>query len=244
MKSGSNTYRLVVMQSTNINTMFITTKSGSLDAVNNSTNHTVSDSGQIVYVDTNGNAQSVGLTQIKGRGNSSWEAAQRLFYKYPYNIKLESKVALYGMKKSKKWCLLANDFDQSLLRNKFIYDVAQDAGLAYTPDNEYADVYQNGRYIGNYLVTSKIEVDKNRVNITDLEEATEGLNDRALENYSRGGSTSGASANTRKYYNIPNNPANITGGYLLEFELDERYPGEASGFVSEKCQPVVVKSPE
>jgi len=244
VKAGSKSYNLTVMQSQNINTMFITTESGSLDAVNSSSDKSVKDSGSIVYVDTKGNAASVALAQIKGRGNSSWEAAQKLFYKYPYNIKLDTKVALFGMKKSKKWCLLANDFDQSLIRNKFIYDIARDAGAAYTPECEYADVYQNGRYIGNYLVTSKIEVDKNRVNVSDLEGETEEVNSQDLDKYSRGGDTSSVSANTYKYVNIANNPSDITGGYLLEFELDERYPDEISGFVSSKRQQVVVKSPE
>lgn len=244
VKAGSKSYNLTVMQSQNINTMFITTASGSLDAVNKSADKSVKDSGDIVYVDTKGNAASVTLAQIKGRGNSSWEAAQRLFQKYPYNIKLDTKVALFGMKKSKKWCLLANDFDQSLIRNKFIYDIARDAGAAYTPECEYADVYQNGRYIGNYLVTSKIEIDKNRVNVSDLESETEEVNSQDLDKYSRGGDTSSVSANTYKYVNIPNNPSDITGGYLLEFELDERYPNEISGFVSSKRQQVVVKSPE
>lgn len=242
VKSGSATYSLVVMKSENINTMFITTESGNLDAVNASKSNT--DSGEMVYVDKKGKAEQVGLEQIKGRGNSSWKAAQQLFYKYPYNIKLDSKVKLFGMEKSKKWCLLANDFDQSLLRNKFVFDLAEDAGLAYTPEREYADVYQNGRYIGNYLVTSKVEIDSKRVDIYDLEGETEDINSEDLEDYSRGGSVTSASAGTYKYYNIPNNPEDISGGYLLEFELDERYPDEASGFVSNRRQQVVVKTPE
>lgn len=242
VKAGSTEYKLTVMKSENINTMFITTESGSLDLVNASKSN--KDYGEIVYVDKKGKAQQVELEQIKGRGNSSWEAAQQLFYKYPYNIKLASKTKLFGMEKSKKWCLLANDFDQSLIRNKFVFDLAEDAGLAYTPEREYADVYQNGRYIGNYLVTSKVEVDSNRVDIYDLEGATEEVNSKDLDSYSRGGTTSGAGAGTYKYYNIPNDPEDITGGYLLEFELDERYPNEVSGFVSNRRQQVVVNSPE
>ena len=218
IQSGSNSYSLTVMQSTNINTLFITTKSGSLDEVNKSKAN--KDSGNIVYVDKKGNAATVALDQIKGRGNSSWEAAQKLFYKYPYNIKLGKKTALFGMKKSKKWCLLANDFDQSLIRNKFIYDIAQDAGLKYTPESEYADVYQNGKYIGNYLVTSKIEVDSNRIDVYDLEGNTEAANDKPLDSYSRGGSINSVSADTYKYVNIPNEPAD-----LADKDSKEQYGG-------------------
>lgn len=244
VKSGSKSYTLRVYHSTNINTMFITTKSGSLDNVNASTTHSVSDSGNVVYVDEKGNAQKVGLEKIKGRGNSSWEAAQKLFYKYPYSLKFDEKVSLYGMGKSKKWNLLANDFDQSLIRNKFVYDLAKDAGLQYTPDCEFADVYQNGRYIGNYQVTSKVEVASKRVNVTDLEEATELVNSKSLDSYSKSATSSGVTPGSYKYVNIPNDPEDITGGYLLQYELDERYGKEFCGFVSSKRQPVVLKGPE
>ena len=47
-----------------------------------------------------------------------------------------------------------------------------------------------------------------------------------------------------KWINIPNDPVDITGGYLLELEFASRYNDEISGFVSNHGQWVVVKSPE
>ena len=44
--------------------------------------------------------------------------------------------------------------------------------------------------------------------------------------------------------NIPNNPENITGGYLLEYDLPDRYVKEVSGFVTSRNQTIVVKAPE
>ena len=240
-KSGNSTYTLKVYKSNSINTVFFTTENGSLDYVNEKKGN--KDKGTFLCVDTDGNIVEEELKEIKGRGNSSWEAAQKLFQKYPYNIKLDGKVKLFGMKKSKKWCFLANDFDQSLLRNKFVYDLADVAGMDYSPEGELADVYQNGRYIGNYLVTSKIEIDSNRIDIYDLEGETEDLNGD-LEKFSRGGDTTSVTAGKNKYVNIPTDPEDITGGYLLEFELDERYCSEISGFVTKKRQPVVIKQPE
>lgn len=46
-----------------------------------------------------------------------------------------------------------------------------------------------------------------------------------------------------KGYEIPNNPDDITGGYLLEFD-DYRYYSEPSGFVTKRGQRVTIKSPE
>lgn len=247
LTANNNEYKIKVYQSENINTMFITTASGSLDAVNKSTKHTATDSGTIVYVDKKGKAANVELAQIKGRGNSSWNATQEIaaFCKYPYNLKLGKKTSLYGMAKSKKWALLANNFDQSLIRNKLIFDMAADAGMPYTPESEFVDVYQNGRYIGNYLITSKVDVESTRVDIPDLEGETEKVNGvEDLSVYSRGGDVYSTSPGTYKYYNIPKNPSDITAGYLLEFDLDERFTESASGFVTNKGQQINVESPE
>ncbi|MBQ1689043.1 MAG: hypothetical protein II073_07170, partial [Lachnospiraceae bacterium] len=79
LKAGNSSYSLVVMKSENINTLFIGTDSGSLDQVNECKSNT--DKGTVVYVNTTGKTEEIGLDQIKGRGNSSWEAAQKLFYK-------------------------------------------------------------------------------------------------------------------------------------------------------------------
>ena len=247
LTANNNEYKIKVYQSENINTMFITTASGSLDAVNKSAKHTATDSGTIVYVDKKGKAANVELAQIKGRGNSSWNATQEIaaFCQYPYNLKLGKKTSLYGMAKSKKWALLANNFDQSLIRNKLIFDMAADAGMPYTPESEFVDVYQNGRYIGNYLITSKVDVESTRVDIPDLEGETEKVNGvEDLSVYSRGGDVYSTSPGTYKYYNIPKNPSDITAGYLLEFDLDERFTESASGFVTNKGQQINVESPE
>ena len=257
----NTSYSLVVMKSNNINTMFLTTSTGNLDAVNNSQKHTVSASGEIVCVDKAGNIESGVLDSIKGRGNSSWKACyEGNFEKRPYGLKVyklnekgkKKGIPVFGMEAAKKWCLLANDFDQALIRNKFVYDLCEDAGMAFTPESEFADVYANGRYLGSYLVTNKVEVNDTSVDITDLEEKTTDATGKEAEEFANNRSVSkgglyDVTEGAYKYVNGPTDPADITGGYLLEFELDdkgERYDQEISGFVSNRRQPVVIKSPE
>ena len=61
----------------------------------------------------------------------------------------------------------------------------------------------------------------------------------------KNGAVEGASVKgSRKWTDIPNDPADITGGYLLEYEKDYRYGDEPSGFVTYNGQPIVIKSPE
>ncbi|MBR0509282.1 MAG: CotH kinase family protein [Clostridia bacterium] len=236
--SGSaGDYSVRVLQATSA-AVFITTESGSMDAVNADKEY--KDPGSVVIVDDEGNLQYSGaLDYIKGRGNSTWELDKK-----PYNIKLNKKANLFGMGKSKKWCLLAGFTDDSKLRNCLGYDYSKALGNALTSDVVLADLYCNGEYMGAYSLTEKVEIGENRIDIYDLAGATEDVNDRALEEYPLAGSQTSRAAGTYKYANIPNNPADITGGYLLELEKPLRYLDEPCGFVSPCGQPVVVKEPE
>lgn len=99
---------------------------------------------------------------IKGRGNSTW-----LDPKKPYNIKFDSKTDVLGMGKAKKWCLIANYCDLSLVRNYLAYDIARNIGCDFTMDCRLVNLYINEEYIGLYLLTEKVEIGKTRVDIDD-----------------------------------------------------------------------------
>ena len=105
-------------------------------------------------------------------------------------------------------------------------------------------MYANGQYIGNYLLTEKIEIDKERVNILNLEEQMELMNkEKALEEYEFFMEQQGRLFST-KGYRIEKQPEDISGGYLLEIEVSDRYGLEASGFMTSRMQPVVFSSPK
>lgn len=234
--SGSE-QKLRIVRSANIPSMFIATESGSLSAIH--ANKEYKEPGELTVVKADSTIDYAGsLKHIKGRGNATWGYAKK-----PYNIKLNKAADLLGMGKEKGWCLLANYTDRSLLRNRIVYDLAEEVGIPFTMDSRNIDLYINGNYMGSYLLTEKIEIGENRVDIVDLEGATEDVNDAELETYSRGGSN-GWAAGTQKWVNIPNDPEDITGGYLLEVELNDRYAAEVSGFVTAGRQSVVIKYPE
>lgn len=233
------TTKIYVKKSSNVPSMFISTASGSLEDIHADKEH--KEKGDMLLLREDGTQDYKGaLKHIKGRGNVTWE-----YNKRPYNIKLEKSADLLEMGKAKGFCLLANYLDTSLLRNKIVYDLAEETGIDFTMDSRSLDLYLNGEYKGTYLMTEKVEIDKNRVNVTDLEKATEEANgeDADLESYPAGGSGAYA-VNTRKWKEIPNDPADITGGYLIEVELDERYAKEACGFVTKRGQAVTMKAPE
>lgn len=238
--SDSNTFNLTFMKSENIASIFMSTESGTMANINASPGHTLSETGYAKIMSANGQAEFSGaLTQVKGRGNSSWQLDKK-----PYQIKLKDSANLFGMGSHKTWILITNHTDKSMLRNTIAYHMADKIGLSYSPKSVFADLYANGNYLGTYTIGEKTEVGSSRVEVTDLEALTEGKNSGKLSSYARGGSTQSTAAGTYKYYDIPSNPENITGGYLLEFDLPHRYMEEPCGFVTQRGQCIVIKSPE
>ncbi len=235
----SPAYSLEVMYTSKIPALFLETDSGTLDQLHATKDY--SESGTALFLDGKGHKYFEGnIEEIHCRGNSSFEDTD----KKSYTIKLEQKTDLFGMGSAKKWILIANAFDNTLLRNTTAFAIAKLLNLAYTPDAQYVDVYANGNFLGNYLLTEKIEVGKNRVSVRDLEEEVKTLNDNMpldsmeffMEPQGRLFSTKG--------YRIPEEPDNISGGYLLELDSSDRYGLEASGFLTSRMQPVVFASPK
>ena len=97
---------------------------------------------------------------IKGRGNSTWG-----YPKKPYTIKFNEKQTLLGMPAAKKWVMLANYRDRTLMRNAVAFELAKRTSLAWTPSGQFVDVFLNGVFKGNYYISEKIEVKKNRLEV-------------------------------------------------------------------------------
>ena len=203
-------------------------------------------SAQALMLDAEGNTVYDGsIEKVTAHGNSSWDYSK----KKPYNIKLPKKADLFGMGKAKKWVLLSNYLDHSMLRNKLTEEMCRTAGMEYTMDSVFVDLYTDNQYAGTYQLCEKVQIQKNRVNITDLEEETEKLNENDLKNYIRkvvGADTAlDYMENSYKYFDIPNDPDDITGGYLLQLVQWNRYGIKAdSGFVTSRGQAVSVEGPE
>jgi hypothetical protein len=78
---------------------------------------------------------------------------------------------MLGMPADKSWVLLANYSDKTLMRNYLAFEFSRRFGLAYTPQSHFVEVYLNGAYNGNYLLTELIQVDEHRLNIDELEKS-------------------------------------------------------------------------
>jgi len=104
-----------------------------------------------------------GTGRIRGRGNSTWE----WYDKKPYKFKLDEKSKLLGLEKARNWNLMANYRDVTDLMNALAFETARCLGMPYTNHTRFVEVFLNDEYVGLYHLTEKIEIGKNRVNISD-----------------------------------------------------------------------------
>lgn len=105
-----------------------------------------------------------GSMSIKGRGNSTWG-----YPKKPYALKLDSKANVLGMPKHKRWILLANWKDRTLLRNEAAFWLSRQTGLPYTVRGQFVELEFNGKHAGNYYLCEQIKIGKDRVNIDEMD---------------------------------------------------------------------------
>ena len=101
--------------------------------------------------------------QIKGRGNSSW--GQR---KKPFTIKFAEKTKLCGLKKGKRWNLMANAQDVTEMMNAVIFKAGRMLSAPYQPHSVPLELYMNGQYMGCYALTEHIGIHNNCVDEDDF----------------------------------------------------------------------------
>ena len=153
------------------------------------------------YLNINGKA-----IQIRGRGQSSWEQ----FDKKSYKIKFDTKTEVLGMTPNKKWVLIANHPDKTLMQNHIAMTMGSVLdNLAFTPHQYLVDVFFNGEYLGVYTIGEQLEVKNGRVDI----EPEEG--DDSLAFLIELGGRDDDALNPPKYYTV---------GYLRNFTI--HYPEE------------------
>ncbi len=104
-------------------------------------------------------------TSVKLRGNSSMYSEKK-----SYKLKFGEKQNLLhiGDGKGKTWCLISNCYDGSLLRNLTVYHFAELLdNISYSPNCRSVELYVNHEYQGVYLLCEDVNINKNRVAISE-----------------------------------------------------------------------------
>ena len=242
----------------------------------NATKSNVGANGQLAKVNANGDVTvTADVKKMKGRGNTSWGAAvdgNAATDKKPYNITLDKKATLIdGLDyNEKKWCLIANNYaDFSGVNNYMAYTMYQEIGGNSAMHVEPVDLYVNGEYRGIYLVTDKVEIGTNRVNVTAPDYSTEkGTSESQVRVIVDNYDTHFVTNADVKYWQGAKNGATVTpaandealkagvlayayaseqtlkkaGGYVLE--VSHQYTDEAGWFITNHGVMISFKEPE
>lgn len=114
------------------------------------------------FCDKNGDFISEHIISIKGRGNSTWDQ-----YKKPYTLKLNKKASFWGLPEHKRWVLLANAYDRTMMRYDIAFYIAKQTELEWTPSGDYVELNLNNQHLGTYYLCEQIKIDKNRINLSE-----------------------------------------------------------------------------
>ena len=230
-------FTFCIMQSANLPTVFMETDSGTIENIwadkeieENGKIRLVSQDGELLYTG--------GLKSVKARGNYSFNN----YDKKPFSITLKEEISLLGLGTGQKYVLLSNASDPTLIRNDIARKLEAALGAEYDNIGRFVDLYANGDYLGNYYLCENIEIGEERIEVTDLEDQMDLIyrksNYESFEEYD---------SNYTRARHMDGLPEDITGGYLVEREFEDRYKLEywenPSGFVTEGGEHFFVKSP-
>lgn len=159
--SDSGTFTLTFMQSQNLPSVFISTATGSLDYMHASREH--KEPGSFACILPDGQLDSQGaLSSVRCHGNFSFLAVD----KKSYQIFFEENTSVLSMGAASRYILQANALDITRMRNGIVYSYCQDVGIPYSVDTSYVDLYFNGEYAGNYLLCERVEIGKDRIDLS------------------------------------------------------------------------------
>lgn len=254
------TQSLCLLFSANIRSLYLTSADPENEGrawLDDCKKHEKSTTGSITLLRADGSVTHSGeLSMIRGRGNTTWgnypldSETELEVDKKPYQVKLEEKVDLLDtgdpQEANKRWVLMADVFDGTLLHNRISYDLAREMGQESAPHCQPVDLYYDGEYRGLYLLSEKVEVDEGRVDITDYEQIIEKLNKKAgidLDSLTQTTLTNRYGQTLVALDGVEDADATNLGGYLLELDTSY-YTDEKAYFNLTNGMVFTVKNPE
>lgn len=103
------------------------------------------------------------------RGNVTQQMPKKSFA-----VKLDKKSGVLDMAPHKRWVLLANWKDRTLMRNSVAFGIAKtfkevfpNDGIAWNPSGQHVELVYNGVHVGTYYLCEQIKIDGNRLDIND-----------------------------------------------------------------------------
>ncbi len=130
---------------------------------------------QITVYNTDGSVDCAVAGGVRLRGNTS-----KVYPKKPFALKFNEKKSVLGMPEHKRWVLLANWLDHSMIRNSVAFDIAYvmeyawrasggaiEPGVPWNVHGQNVELVIDGHHVGNYYLCEQIKIDENRLNLTN-----------------------------------------------------------------------------
>ena len=117
------------------------------------------------------------LASTRVRGNVSQKMPKK-----PFAVKLDKKSGIFlndsdqtnDLPAHKRWVLLANWSDRTLMRNAIAFGIADifkqtfpNDGIGWNPSGQFVELVYNGVHVGNYYLCEQVKIDGNRLDISD-----------------------------------------------------------------------------
>lgn len=144
-------YTLRILQSENLASVHLSTQSGSMDYILEEKGN--EEEGQALIAKGDGRVDFLGdFSCLRGRGNYTW-----LMEKKSFSLQFLEQETLLSLGQDSEWVLLASASEDTHLINRMVFELMRDAGILGVQNSTWVDLYLNGEYMGNYLLSQKVK---------------------------------------------------------------------------------------
>lgn len=148
---GKEEKRLVILQSENLASVYLTTDTGKMDYILEKKGN--EEGGTACLITAEGQEDYTGaFEELKGRGNYTW-----LLDKKSLSLSFKQPVRLLDLAEDSDWVLMASACEDTHLINRMAFEMMRSAGISDVPNSTWIDLYLNGEYAGNYLLSQKVK---------------------------------------------------------------------------------------
>ncbi len=177
---------------------------------------------------------------IRLRGNSTAKRPKK-----PYRIKFDEKVNLLGMNEGarcKSWVLLAESYDDSMIRNTAALSLAASVLDEYSSDWRFVRLYIDKKDQGVYVLAEQSQINESRVDIEEagadtdalrsgyffeIEGSKENVDEKIFVSYEDLGiKTFWGDLYTEKSTDVQPSVGDRLPGYFLELKNDDTSPAQ------------------
>lgn len=144
-------YSLRILQSEHLASVHLSTQSGAMDYIQKEKGN--EEEGWAAIVNADGTVDFSGaFSSLRGRGNYTW-----LLEKKSYSLDFWQEENLLSLGEDSRWVLLANASEDTHMINRMVFELMREAGIAGVQNSTWVDLYLNGEYAGNYLLSQKVK---------------------------------------------------------------------------------------